>query len=107
MMQPQAPAPAPSSGGGSSKGLHEHAIQAEKHLEALATGLSQAGADEGAIKAVSQMAEVCRKLISVLGKGQEQTGDREPPAPPQQPRNTMEAAQQLRADVQAAAARRG
>lgn len=106
--QPQA-APAPSGGGSNPAGsLHEHALQAEKHLEQLATGLTSAGADPSAIKAVTQMAEVCRKLVSAFGKGQEATGDKEPPADTRpQPRNTMEAAQQLHQDVQANAAQRG
>src|SRR4051794_12735421 len=94
--QPQDPAAAPSPTGGSPVGsLHEHALQAEKHLEALATGLSAAGADPQSIKGVTQMADVCRKMVSAFGKGQEQTGDKQPAAAPQQPRNTMEAAQQL------------
>lgn len=62
--------------------LHEHAVQAEKHLEALATGLAQAGAPKEAIDTVTKMADVTRKLITALGKGQEETADDEPAAPP-------------------------
>lgn len=61
--------------------LHEHAVEAERHLEALATGLAGAGADEGAIKTVQKMADVTRQLVKALGKGQEESGDDEPPAP--------------------------
>ena len=104
--QPQ-PQNAPT-GGNPAGSLHEHALQAEKHLEALATGLSAAGADPASIKAVAQMADICRKMVSAFGKGQESTGDKQPPADTRpQPRNTMEAAQQLHQDVQAAAAQRG
>lgn len=63
--------------------LHEHAVQAEKHLEQLATGMAQAGIEEGVIQTVSKMADVTRKIVTALGKGQEQTGDSEPPAPEQ------------------------
>lgn len=62
------------------QGLHEHAVQAESHLEQLATGLAQAGASPETIKAVSQMAEVTRKIVVALGKGQEQAGDAGPSA---------------------------
>ena len=89
--------------------LHEHALQAEKHLEQLATGLSQAGVEPRTVKTVSQMAEVTRKVVAALGKGQEQTGDTEPraPASPPQPRETMDsAAQGLHQDMQASAAQR-
>lgn len=65
--------------------LHDHALQAEQHLEALATGLAKAGADPAAIQTVTKMASVTRKLISALGKGQEETGDKEPPADEEAP----------------------
>lgn len=72
--------------------LHEIAVDAEKNLEALATGLAQAGADEPTIKTVTQMADVARQIVKALGKGQEETGDAEPPAPePEQPQ-TMDSA---------------
>lgn len=78
--------------------LLETAVNAEKNLEQLATGLAEAGADPQAVKAVSQMAEVVRKVIKALGRGQENTGDQEPPAEqpseneePQQPKTFDEA----------------
>lgn len=91
--------------------LHDHAVQAERHLEQLATGLAQAGAPDDTVKAVSKMAEVTRQIVTALGKGQEQTGDNQPPAPPadqaQQPRQTMDTATAgLQNDMQASAARR-
>lgn len=61
--------------------LHEHAVQAENHLEQLATGLAKAGAEDDVLQTVTKMAEVARKIVTALGKGQEETGDAEPPAP--------------------------
>lgn len=93
--------------------LHEYAVNAEENLEKLATGLAQAGADEGTVAAVTKMAEVTRKIVKALGKGQEQTGDEEPPAPqeeqaPQpQPRRTMDSAtSELHQEAQARAQQR-
>ena len=92
--------------------LHDHAVQAEAHLEALATGLAKAGADDATIKAVSQMADVTRRIVKVLGQGQEQTGPQEPPAPqpapqqPQQPQTMDSATQSLHNDMRASAAQR-
>lgn len=63
--------------------LHTLAVDAEKSLEALATGLGQAGADPQSVDAVSQMAEVTRKIVKALGAGQAHTGDDEPPAEPE------------------------
>lgn len=65
--------------------LHNHAVEAERHLEALATGLAEQGAPPETIKAVTKMADVARQLVKVLGKGQEATGDREPPEPEEAP----------------------
>lgn len=65
--------------------LNKHALSAEKSLEQLATGLAQAGAEEGAIKAVGQMADAVRKIAESLTKAAEQT-----PAPEQRP--TMDSA---------------
>lgn len=77
--------------------LHTHAIEAEKHLEQLATGLAEIGADPAAVKAISQMADVTRKIASGLAKGGTQDepekptmdqeldnhmAERRPPAPP-------------------------
>ena len=71
--------------------LHAYAVDACSNLEKLATGLAQAGADPGTIDGVSKMADMCGKLVKALGKGQEQTGDYEPPAEPQ-PRPTLDSA---------------
>ena len=62
--------------------LHKYAVDAEANLEKLATGLAQAQADPGAVEAITKMAGVVRKLVVALGKGQEETGDKEPPAQP-------------------------
>lgn len=92
--------------------LHKYAVDAEENLEKLATGLVEAGAPENVTKTVSQMADVTRKIVEELGKGQEQTGDKEPPAEEpaaeQQPkRETMDSAtSSLHQEAQAAAARR-
>lgn len=83
--------------------LHEHAVNAERSLEQLATGLAQAGAEDGVVKAFTQMADVTRQLVTALGKGQEQTADTEPPAdeavaqpPPVKPRTIQGATEELR-----------
>lgn len=60
--------------------LHEVAVDAQANLEALATGLAKAGADDSTLKAVTQMADTTRKIVKALGKGQELTGDTEGPA---------------------------
>lgn len=91
--------------------LHEHAVQAEKHLEQLATGLAKAGADEPTVQTVTKMADVARKLVSALGAGQEETADNEGPAEdraePQPEQHTMgSATDALHRDMQASAARR-
>jgi hypothetical protein len=68
--------------------LHVLAVDAEKNLEQLATGLAQAGADQGTVQAVTKMAEVTRQIVKALGAGQSQTADAAPaaqPAPPSQP----------------------
>lgn len=85
--------------------LHECAVQAEEYLEQLATGLAQSGATPDVVRTVTQMASVVRQIVKALGKGQESTGDEEPPERPQ-PRNTAEATEQLHAEVQAKAAER-
>ena len=87
----------------STSSLHDHALQAEKHLEQLATGLAAAGVAPNQVQTVSKMADVCRQIVQQLGKGQEQTGDNEPPGAAQEPsepggpeggepRHTMESA---------------
>jgi plasmid stabilization system protein ParE len=73
--------------------LHAYAVAAEENLEKLATGLAQAGADEGTVDAVEKMADVTRKIVTALGAGQERTGDQEPAEPqPEQRRETMDSA---------------
>jgi excinuclease UvrABC ATPase subunit len=52
--------------------LHNHAVEACKHLEQLATGLSQQGADPAAIKTVTTMAEACRRLVKALASSARQ-----------------------------------
>lgn len=49
--------------------LHDHAIKAEEHAEQLATGLAEIGADEQAVKAVTSIAGVFRKIAAGLAKG--------------------------------------
>lgn len=49
--------------------LHDLALSAEQNLEQLATGLAGAQADPNAVKAVTQMASVLRKIVSALGGG--------------------------------------
>ena len=84
--------------------LHEHAVAAERHLEQLATGLGQAGADNQVVQTFTKMADVVRKLVTALGRGQEVSGDAEPPAdeavqppPPSQPRTIQGATEELHA----------
>lgn len=75
--------------------LHSYAVAAEENLEKLATGLAQAGADENTVEAVTRMASVVRQIVRVLGKGQEQTSDEEPPEQqPEEPerRETLDSA---------------
>lgn len=97
---PQTPAATPAGQGT----LHEHAVAAERHLEQLATGLGQAGADNQVVQTFSKMADVARKLVVALGRGQEVSGDNEPPAdeavmppPPSQPRTIQGATEELAA----------
>jgi hypothetical protein len=89
----------------SDNSLHEHALAAEKNLEALATGLAEAGASPETIKAVTQMAEVARQLVSALGAGQEQTGDDEPAAA-EEPGTIDQATAETHQAMQASAAQR-
>lgn len=80
--------------------LHDHAVQAEKHAEALATGLAQVGADEAAVKTVTQCAEILRKIATALAKGG--TSDDQPEPEAQQPRTMDEAVDQHFAERNAA-----
>lgn len=84
--------------------LLDVALTAEKALEQLATGLGQVGAPPDTVKAVTKMADVTRQIVSALGKGQEETGDAEPPAP--EPKQTFDSATNaLHQEAQAAAQR--
>lgn len=81
------------------------AVEAEANLEKLATSLAQLGADENTVKAVSQMADVVRKIVAALGKGQEETGDDEPPAeeaPAEGPKTVGQATDELHQETQQA-----
>lgn len=83
--------------------LHAHALKAERELEQLATGLARAGADPAAVKATTQMADVCRRLAAGIAK-QGLAGRQSAPPEPQQPQQppTMDtAANQLQAQLQA------
>lgn len=86
--------------------LHEYAVRAEENLEKLATGLAEEGASPETVEAVSQMADVTRQIVSALGKGQEETGDEEPPAEEKAPASYDEAAGETQAMMQASAAKR-
>jgi cobalamin biosynthesis protein CbiD len=63
----------------STEQLHTHASEAEKHAEQLATGLAEIGAGDDAVKAVTQCAEVLRKVATGLAKGMK---DEEPEPQP-------------------------
>lgn len=106
-VQPAVATPPEASAAGASS-LHKHAVDAERALEQLATGLAQAGVDEQVISTFTQFAEVTRQLVHALGAGQEQTADMEPPAdeelapsPPTRPRTIQSAAQGLLGDMSA------
>lgn len=103
-----APARTPTSSGTAT--LHEHAVAAERHLEQLSTGLAQAGAEDQVVQTFTKMAEVTRKLVVVLGRGQEVSGDEEPPAdeavapePPSRPRTIQSETQRLHDEMRAKA----
>jgi len=99
---------APATPGGAPS-LHRHALEAERALEQLATGLAQAGVGDQVVQTFTQMADMTRQLAGALGEGQEVTGDDEPPADeavvqpaPTKPRTMRGAAEGLMADMQAA-----
>lgn len=79
--------------------LHDHALQAEKHLEALATGLAHAGAPEQVTKSIGQMADAMRQIIASMGNARSATPS--PDQQPQQPETMDSAANGLVADVRA------
>lgn len=87
--------------------LHEYAVGAEQNAEKLATGLAQAGASPETVKVVEQCADVFRQIVKALGKGQEQTGDEEPPAEESaQPASFDQAAAETSQAMQKSAAER-
>ncbi len=83
--------------GTSTDQLHTHALKAEEHAEQLATGLAGIGADEKAVKAVTQMAGVFRQIAGGLAKGG--TDEPEP-----EPKPTMDDALTQHMDERRAAA---
>lgn len=88
MQSHEADAAAPPTDGGDVVKLHQEALQAEKHLETLATGLAKV-ADDKTVKAVQQMADVMRQLVQALaGKAHEAA----PPAEPTDGSHTMASA---------------
>lgn len=104
MSAPQDPQTAgPPPGGPDTEKLHAISVAAEKSLEQLATGLGQIGADPQAVKAVSQMADVLRKIATGLAKGMKQE-----PVPGQNgaPHTMDSATEAMMADRRAAAQQR-
>jgi hypothetical protein len=73
--------------------IHATAVQAEKFAEQLATELAQEGASEQTVQTVTQCAEVFRQMVEALGRGQEETGDKEPSSLDQAAGETQEAMQ--------------
>ena len=76
--------------------LHDVSIQAEKLIEQLATGLGQIGAAPDAIQAVSQMAEILRKIATGLAKSMKAE-------PAEQPHTMDSATDEMMAERRAAA----
>lgn len=92
MPSAEAPPAAPDSKGPVK--LHSHAVSAEKHLEALATGLAEAGAPKPVVSGVSRMADAMRDVIKSLNQ---QAAD----APPPEPKPTIgSATDELASDLQ-------
>ena len=87
-------APPPGSGEDPYKML-DHALEAEKHLEQLATGLGKSDAEPGAIEAVTQMADAMRQVAKGLSRA---------PAPEEQRPTMDDAMGGMMADRQAARA---
>lgn len=85
--------------------LHTYALNAERNLEQLATGLASVGAQDTAVKAISTMAHSCRQIAAQLAKGGTQDQNAQQPAQPapdqQGPPRTMdEAAQRMQSRMQ-------
>lgn len=81
--------------------LHEHAIQAEKHLEQLATGLAAVGAPPEAVKSLAKMADVVRGLAQRLGKPQQDQAPQPQPSQPQQRPTMQSATNDMQAELRA------
>lgn len=80
--------------------LHEHAVQAEKHLEQLATGMADQQFDSALTETVTRMADVARKIVSALGKASgagESTGPAESSEDGEQPHTMSSAADAMMA----------
>lgn len=82
--------PAAQSEPGSGKGgdpykIHDHAIEASKHLEAIATGLGHADAPEKVTATFTKMADACRQIASSMSRAPA-------PAPKGGGRETMDSA---------------
>lgn len=72
--------------------LHAVAVQAEKYLEKLCTGLAGVGASEQTVKACDQMAEVVRQIVSALGQGAENAPSESDQETPQEEKEAQEEA---------------
>lgn len=68
----------------SQSNLHDKAVQAEASVEALATDLAKAGADDDMVDAVTKLADELRSIAGALVKGQE-AAPAQQPADPQRP----------------------
>lgn len=90
--QPPSPAPVHQGQGPEAQKLHKLALDAQGNLEQLATGLAQAHADPGAVKAVSSMASVMRRILTALAKAAQAEQPAATAAPPAQQPQTMDTA---------------
>lgn len=66
--------------------LHTHALEAEKHLEQLATGAAALGASDKVVQSCTDMASACRQIADGLAKSM-----RDEPAPTEQQPTTDQA----------------
>ena len=101
MSAPQDPQPpAQPAGAPDTEKLYHLCQQAEKDLEQIATGLGQIGAAPEAVKTISQMADVVRKICTELARGMKHE-----PAPGQDgaPHTMDSATEAMMADRRAAA----
>lgn len=88
-MSDQAAPPEAAGQGEDTDKLHQYALDAEKNLEKLATGLAHAGVDKSVTSAVTKMADSMRKIVQAMGKTQPPP-EAEPEAPAE--RETMDSA---------------